>query len=71
MSTPNTGHRQRLKDRFLAGEASARTDKALLELLLTYALPQRDTQPLARDLLARRSVAAIRARIGLASTDSL
>ena len=45
MST-TSGHRQRLKERILAGEA-------LLELLLTYALPQHDTQPLARDLLAR------------------
>lgn len=48
----NTGHRQRLRDRFASGEESARSDEALLELLLTYAIPQRDVRPLATRLLA-------------------
>ena len=46
------GHRQRLKERFLAGEEQSRSDAALLELLLTYAIPQKDVRPLAEQLLA-------------------
>lgn len=52
-TTTASGHRQRLRERFLAGESAARTDAALLELLLTYAIPQQDVQPLASALLAR------------------
>ena len=48
-----TGHRKRLRERFLLGEASSRTDEALLELLLSYGIPQRDVQPLAESLIAR------------------
>ncbi|MDP1069133.1 hypothetical protein, partial [Klebsiella pneumoniae] len=46
-----TGHRQRLRERFLAGDENSRSEEALLELLLTYAIPQRDVQPLAKHLL--------------------
>ena len=46
------GHRQRLRERFLAGPASL-ADYELLELLLTYALPRRDTKPIAKAMLAR------------------
>jgi len=45
------GHRQRLRERFLAGEENSRTEKALLELLLTYAIPQKDVQLLAHKLI--------------------
>jgi hypothetical protein len=47
----NSGHRQRLRDRFLAGEAAARSDLALLELLLAYAIPRKDVRPLAEALI--------------------
>lgn len=47
---PVAGHRQRLRARFLAGEAD--TDLALLELLLTYAIPRMDVRPLAGELLS-------------------
>ena len=47
-----TGHRQRLKDRFIAAEPRALEDGALLELLLTYAIPQKDVRPLAERLIA-------------------
>ena len=47
-----SGHRQRLRDRFMAGEESSRTDQTLLELLLTYAIPQKDVRPLAQNLIA-------------------
>ncbi len=46
------GHRQRLRERFIAGEDVSRTDEALLELLLCYAIPQKDVQPLAQQLIA-------------------
>ena len=47
------GHRQRLRERLLAGGRPAMADYELLELLLAYAIPRKDTKPLARDLLAR------------------
>jgi len=47
-----SGHRERLKARYIAGDEGAYTDEALLELLLTYAIPQKDVQPLARMLIA-------------------
>jgi len=54
------GHRQRLRDRFVGGEESSRSEEALLELLLTYAIPQKDVQPLAKRLLAEfGSLAAV------------
>ena len=46
------GHRQRLRERFLKGGASAGFhDYELLELLLSYAIPRRDTKRLAKALL--------------------
>jgi len=48
-----TGHRERLRLRFLKREAGSLTDEALLELLLTYAIPQRDVRPLAVSLVSR------------------
>ena len=47
-----SGHRQRLRERFISGEERAYNDEALLELLLSYAIPQKDVQGLARQLLA-------------------
>ncbi len=44
------GHRQRLKDRFLK-DSRRLADYEILELLLAYALPRRDTKPLAKELL--------------------
>lgn len=46
------GHRQRLRERLKASPRSL-ADYELLELLLTYVLPRRDTKPLAKDILAR------------------
>ena len=45
MADTGKGHRQRLKARFLTGEAQGGTDEALLKLLLTYAIPQKDVRP--------------------------
>src|SRR5438552_3286131 len=53
MAKPTEGHRQRLRDRFLSGEGRALTEESLIELLLTFAIPQKDVQPLAVALLER------------------
>src|SRR3954470_7892583 len=46
------GHRQRLRERFLKGGPDALPDYELLELLLFFSIPQRDTKPLAKALIA-------------------
>jgi DNA repair protein RadC len=50
---PRSGHRQRLKDRFVAGGPEALPDYELLELVLFSAIPRQDTKPVAKRLLAR------------------
>jgi hypothetical protein len=54
-STPSsaTGHRERLRARFMAGDVSALEEAALLELLLTYSIPRRDVRSIADALLVR------------------
>ena len=47
------GHRQRLRDRFLAGDDDGLPDYELLELVLFFAVPKIDTKPLAKELLQR------------------
>ena len=49
----NTGHRQRLRERFISGGIKSFVPHEILELLLTYAIPQRDVKPLAKELLKR------------------
>lgn len=51
----HTGHRQRLKNRFLSEGLSAFEDHEVLELLLYYAIPQGDTNPLAHRILDKFS----------------
>jgi DNA repair protein RadC len=51
--SPNHGHRERLRERFLKGGADAMPDYELLELVLFSALPRKDTKPLAKALIAR------------------
>ena len=46
-----TGHRQRLRDRFLAGDAESRSDEVLLELLLTFAIRRKNVKPFAEKLI--------------------
>ena len=50
---PHTGHRARLRERFLKGGADALADYELLEMLLFLAHPRADTKPLAKRLIAR------------------
>jgi DNA repair protein RadC len=53
-ATPSsTGHRQRLKDRFVNGGPESLPDYELLELVLFSAIPRRDTKPVAKRLLER------------------
>ncbi len=47
------GHRQRLRERFLATGGEGMPDYELLELLLAQAIPRRDVKPLAKALLDR------------------
>lgn len=44
------GHRERLRNRFLAGDQSLMPDYELLEMLLGIIQPRRDTKPLAKQL---------------------
>ncbi len=45
------GHRDRVKQRFLNHGLESFDDHTLLELLLFYAIPRRDTNPIAHELL--------------------
>ena len=47
------GHRERLRERFLAAGSAALSDYELIELVLFRALPRRDVKPLAKDLITR------------------
>ena len=47
----HTGHRQRLYDSFRKTELDGFSQVTALELLLTYAIPRKDTNPLAHRLL--------------------
>ena len=49
----HTGHRQRVKERFLQEGLDNFSDIQVLELLLFYAIPQKDTNPIAHALLDR------------------
>ncbi|MBD3314475.1 MAG: DNA repair protein RadC [Chitinivibrionales bacterium] len=53
VSPTHTGHRTRLLERFIKGGLDGFHDYEVVELLLTYAVPRRDTKPLARALLDR------------------
>lgn len=50
---PHAGHRERLRARYAEFGGDSFRDHELLELLLTYALPRRDTNELAHTLLLR------------------
>ncbi len=47
------GHRERLRQRFLQHSAEALQEYELLEMLLQYSIPRRDTKPLAKSLIKR------------------
>ena len=47
------GHREKMRQRFLSGGLDHFADHEALELLLYYAIPRRDTNPIAHALLER------------------
>lgn len=49
----HSGHRQRLKQRYLDFGVENLSDHEILELLLFYAIPQKNTNPLAHELIDR------------------
>lgn len=53
MENENSGHRERLRERFLKAGGDAFADHELLELLLFGVIQRRDVKPIAKALLAR------------------
>ena len=53
MEHPHSGHRERLRDRYMQSGIEAFADHELLELLLTYAIPRRDVNAMAHELITR------------------
>lgn len=49
----HSGHRKRLRQSYIRGGAAAMHEHNLLELLLTYAIPRKDVNPLAHELIAK------------------
>lgn len=53
MEDYRSGHRNRLKSKYLENSANLVYDYEALELLLTYAIPRKDVKPVAKDLIER------------------
>ena len=51
MDTLHAGHRSRLREQYYAAQGDGFPDHLLLELLLSYAIPRKDVNPLAHRLL--------------------
>ena len=51
--TVHAGHRARLRERFLKEGLSGFSEHEVLELLLMFAIPQKDVNPLAHALIGR------------------
>ncbi len=47
----NQGHREKIKEKFLKNGIDSFAEYEILELLLTYCIPRKDTKPIAKDLL--------------------
>ncbi|MDR0330945.1 MAG: DNA repair protein RadC [Chitinispirillales bacterium] len=60
------GHRGRLLGKYIKSGIRALSDYEILELLLTFALPRKDTKPIAKSLIARYGTvsAAVNAPMG-------
>ncbi len=50
-TTDNSGHRERLRGRLIKDGAEALLDHELIEMLLHFAIPRRDTKPIAKRLI--------------------
>ena len=49
----NSGHRLRLRQRFLLSDGRDMADYELLELVLTYSIVRKDVKPIAKELIAK------------------
>jgi DNA repair protein RadC len=49
------GHRKRIKEKYKAAGLTGWSDYEILELMLSYAVPRRDTKPIAKELTRRFS----------------
>lgn len=49
----SSGHRGRLRQKFLEGGTKALSESQILEMMLYYCIPRKDTYPIARELLSR------------------
>jgi DNA repair protein RadC len=59
----NSGHRSRLRERYMQHGLHSLLEHEKLELLLTYLIPRRDTKPIAKALLAEfHSLAGVMAQ---------
>jgi len=47
------GHRKRIKEKYKAGGLDGWLDYEVLELALSYAIPRKDTKPIAKELLSK------------------
>lgn len=52
-SSGTSGHRRRLRERFLKSSLEGFHDYEVVEFMLTFAIPRRDVKPLAKALIAR------------------
>lgn len=52
VSDSQSGHRYRLRERFLKSGRSAFADYELLEMILAYAIPRKDTKIIAKELIS-------------------
>ncbi len=64
MTQDGVNHRQRLRNCFTEQKPEALSDERILELLLTYGIPQKDVFPLANELIA-----AFGSLVGVLSAD--
>lgn len=55
----HSGHRRRLRETYTERGCESMHDHQLLELLLTYAIPRRDTNPLAHRLLSKEGFGSL------------
>ena len=53
LNDSTSGHRKRLRQRFIKGGADGFSDYELLELLLTYSIPVKDVKPAAKLLISK------------------
>lgn len=53
LESPYSGHRERLRERFLKSGFQGFHDYEVLELLLTYVISRKDTKPFAKELIQR------------------